>query len=97
MYVQFSYRSGRGRLLTLRESAEPMPVRKRQRLKRRGDLLVGEDRAVHPARNNVRVQQDGTHVELEGMGMTRGEVIDIARTLVRLPSGTPPLASPPTS
>ncbi len=92
--VQIPYFAGAGRVLTLRESAEPLPVRRHQELRPQGDLMVGEDRTVHPARPNVRLVQNGTHVELEGVGMTLDELVSIARSLVALPSGPPFLAHP---
>jgi hypothetical protein len=85
LHVHFTYELGRGRMLTLRESAGPMPVRDSQELTQRGDLLVGEDRTTSPPRANVRLRRDGTHVELEGMGMSLEELLGLAATLVPLP------------
>jgi len=86
-HVHVSYQLGRGRMLTLREAAEAMPVREGQVLEPRDDLLVGEARTVQPPRTNVRLQRQGTHVELEGMGMSLDELVALADTLVALPSG----------
>lgn len=86
LHIHFSYQLGQGRMLTLRESAEPMPVRERQDLTPRGDLLVGEDGTTSPPRSIVRLRRDGTHVELEGMGMSLEELIGLAGTLVPLSS-----------
>ncbi len=67
MLVQLSYFFGREDFLALRESAEPMPILEAQDLQPRGDLLVGEDRTTHPPWANVRLEQGGTHVELEAL------------------------------
>lgn len=85
LHVHLSYQLSRGRMLTLRESAGPMPVRDNQELTQRGDLLVGEDRTTSPPRANVRLRRDGTHVELEAVGMSLEELVQLAATLVPLP------------
>jgi hypothetical protein len=84
LHVHFTYQLGPGRMLTLRESAEPMPVHEDQELTPRGDLLVGEDRTSSPGRTNIRLRRDGTHVELEAMGMSLDELVALAATLVPL-------------
>ena len=83
-YAQFSYELGSGRLLTLRESAEALPVQDDQALTVRGDLLVGDDGVTD--RPIVRLSRDATHVELEGLGMSIDELIELASTLVPLTS-----------
>lgn len=85
-HVHLTYQLGPGRMLTLRESAEPMPVREDQELTPRGDLLVGDDRSSSPRRTNVRLRRNGTHVELEAMGMSLDELVELAATLVPLPA-----------
>lgn len=84
LHIHFSYQVGQGRMLTLRQSAEPMPVRERQELTPRDDMLVGEDRTVSPPRPNVRLVRSGTQVELEGVGMSLEELVELAATLVPL-------------
>jgi hypothetical protein len=86
LHVHLTYQLGPGRMLTLRESAEPMPVREDQELTPRGDLLAGEDRTSSPRRTNVRLRRNGTHVELEAMGMSLDELVELAVTLVPLPA-----------
>jgi hypothetical protein len=85
LHVHLTYQLGRGRMLTLRESAGPMPVREDQELTHRGGLLVGEDRTTSPPRANVRFQRGRTYVELEAMGMSLEELVELAATLVPLP------------
>lgn len=91
LIVYVSYQWGDGRALTLRETAEPLPVRQRQSLHERDGMLVGQDRTISPPRDNVRVERLGTHVEMEGVGLSIQEMIETARTLVPLPPGSPPL------
>ena len=82
--AQFAYWFGGGKMLTLRESAEALPVRDEQRLTERGDLLVGINGVSSPARPIVRLRRGGTHVELEGSDISLEELIQIAATLVPL-------------
>jgi hypothetical protein len=82
--AQFAYWFGGDKMLTLRESAEALPVRDEQRLTERGDLLVGDDGSSSPARAIVRLLRGGTHVELEGSGISLEELVEIAATLVPL-------------
>jgi hypothetical protein len=84
LHVHVTYQLGPGRMLTLRESAEPMPVREDQELTPRGDLLVAEDRTTSPPRTNVRLRRSRTHVELEALGMSLEELVALAATLVPL-------------
>jgi hypothetical protein len=85
LHIHLTYQLGPGRMLTLRESAEPMPVHENQDLTPRGDLLVGEDRTSSPSRTTVRLRRNGTYVELEAMGISLDELAALAATLVALP------------
>jgi hypothetical protein len=86
LHVHLTYQLGPGGMLTLRESAEPMPVREDQELTPRGNLLVGDDRTSSPSRTNVRLRRSETHVELEAMGVSLDELVELAATLVPLPA-----------
>lgn len=83
-HAHISYELGLGRMLSLRESAEPLPVREGQDFTAREDLLVGRDGVSDPPRPTVRMSRGGTHVELEAVGMSLEELIDLADTLVPL-------------
>ena len=80
--AQFSYDFGDGRLITLRESAEALPIQDDQVLAERDDLLVGDDGST--GRPIVRLRRSGTYIELEGAGVSLDELIELAATLVPL-------------
>jgi hypothetical protein len=84
-HAHINYELGSGRMLSLRESAEPLPVREGQDLTPRGDLLVGRDGISSSPRPTVRMSRSGTHVELEAVGMSIEELVELAGTLVPLP------------
>lgn len=50
--------------------------------------MVGEDRRMDPALRMLRLQREGTHVELTSHDLSFDEMIDLARSLVPLPHGT---------
>ncbi|MBA3552552.1 MAG: hypothetical protein H0W27_06750 [Actinobacteria bacterium] len=89
--VQIAYTSSdasRRGSLSLLESAQPMPPLDWVSWREKDEVMVGEDRRMDPALRMLRLQREGTHVELTSHDLSFDEMIDLARSLVPLPHGT---------
>lgn len=90
--VQIAYTSSdasRRGSLSLLESAQPMPTLDWVSWREIDGVMVGEDSRVDPALRILRLQREGTHVEITAHDLSFDELIDLGRSLVPLPRGTP--------
>lgn len=89
-YVDISYHTFPGEgpptFLALRESAEPMPEPTETEWRDIEGFHVGEDRHTSPATFRIRVESLGTHVELSSRDLSMERLLEMARSLVPLPS-----------
>jgi hypothetical protein len=56
------------------------------------DLMVGVDNSMGELRCKVLLKREGTHIRLESTAMAVHELVALARSLVPLTPGEPPLA-----
>lgn len=78
------------------ESAEPLPERHGMEWREGDTFRFGEDRDIDPPVRIVQLAHLGTHVEVRSYHLEMEELLDLARSLVPLREGPPPLcASPP--
>jgi hypothetical protein len=73
------------------ESAHPLPEPPDLEWHRDGDLRFAEDTDFHPAHRRVRVEYGGTHVEIRSHSLPMPQLLEMAQSLVRLPSSPPVL------
>jgi hypothetical protein len=73
----------------LTEAADPLPDRDEIEWQHSGGLQFGEDRQIGSGARIVRLEKDGTHIELCSYYLEFGELLELARSLVRLPSAPP--------
>jgi outer membrane lipoprotein-sorting protein len=71
--------------LSLRESAEPMPMPEETKWRDIEGLMVGEDRHTSPPTIRVRLEVRGTHVELSSPDVSVEQLFRMVRSLVLLP------------
>jgi hypothetical protein len=90
LHVDVTYstfmRDGDVTTLSLRQSAEPMPESGRHAWRSIEGFRIGEDRRTSPVGRTVRTRRDGTHVELSSAHLPLERLLEMARTLVPLPS-----------
>lgn len=72
----------------LTESADPLPRREIEWQQRDG-IQFGEDRQVGPGVRIVRLEIEGTHIELCSYNLSFAELLELADSLVQLPSVPP--------
>lgn len=71
--------------LVLRESAAPMPLPEKTEWRDVGGIVVAEDRHTDPPTIRVRLEMQGTHVELSSRDLPIRQLLDMGRSLVPLP------------
>jgi hypothetical protein len=71
--------------VTIRESAAPMPLPERTEWGDVGGIVVAEDRQTDPPTIRVRLEMQGTHVELSSRDLPVAQLVDMGRSLVPLP------------
>ena len=71
--------------LALRESAAPIPLPESTEWRDVGGIVVAEDRHTDPPTIRVRLEMQGTHVELSSRDLSAGQLLDMGRSLVPLP------------
>jgi hypothetical protein len=72
--------------LTLRESVAPMPRPDKTEWREVEGILVAEDRHTDPPTIRVRLEMQGTHVELSSRDLPVRQLLDMGLSLVPLPS-----------
>jgi outer membrane lipoprotein-sorting protein len=72
--------------LALRESAAPMPMAEETEWRDVGGMVVAEDPHTEPPTIRVRLEMQGTHVELSSRDLAAEKLLDMGRSLVPLPS-----------
>lgn len=72
--------------LALRESAAPMPTAEETEWRDVGGMVVAEDPHTEPPTIRVRLEMQGTHVELSSRDLAAEKLLDMGRSLVPLPS-----------
>lgn len=77
--------------LVIAESADPMPLWDWMEWREVDGMLAGQDHNVEPAVNRVRVEREGTHVELSSYSLPIQALVEAARSLVPLPTRPPAL------
>jgi outer membrane lipoprotein-sorting protein len=87
-YHTFS-RDGISTSISLRESAEPMPVSGASQWRDVAGFKVEEDGGTDDTTIRVRLERLGTHVELSSRDLSVGDLLDIGRSLVPLPPSAP--------
>jgi hypothetical protein len=73
------------------ESGEPNPDQPWVDWHEEGEVRFGLDEKVHPPLRLVRLQQSGTHVEIQSYHLEEDELLELARSLVPLPDTPPPV------
>jgi outer membrane lipoprotein-sorting protein len=73
----------------LTEAADSLPGREEIEWQHRGGLQFGEDRQVGPGVRIVRLELQGTHIELCSYNLPFNELQELAASLVPLPSAPP--------
>ena len=71
--------------LSLRESASPMPLPEKTEWRDAGGIVVAEDRLTDPPTIRVRLEMQGTHIELSSHDLSLGQLLRMGRSLVPLP------------
>jgi outer membrane lipoprotein-sorting protein len=75
--------------LAIRQSSEPVPVAPETEWRDVEGFRVAEDRHTSPSTIRVRLERLGTYVELSSRDLSVGQLLDVGRSLVPLPHGTP--------
>lgn len=71
--------------LSLRESAAPIPPPEKTEWRDLEGIVVAEDGHTDPPTIRVRLEMQGTHVELSSRDLSVGQLLDMGRSLVPLP------------
>jgi outer membrane lipoprotein-sorting protein len=71
--------------LTLRESGAPMPLPDKADWREVEGIVVAEDGHTDPPTIRVRLEMQGTHVELSSRDLPMTQLLDMGRSLVPLP------------
>jgi hypothetical protein len=77
--------TSRPRQMTLRESGAPMPLPDKTEWREVEGIVVAEDPPYGPPTIRVRLEIQGTHVELSSRDLPVRQLLDIGRSLVPLP------------
>jgi hypothetical protein len=75
----------------LTESSHPLPELPDLEWHQHDDLRLAESTQFSPAHRLVRVERVGTHVEIRSHGLPMPQLLEMAQSLVRLPSAPPAL------
>jgi hypothetical protein len=73
------------RPMSLIESASPIPLPDNTEWREVEEAAVGEDRHTEPPTIRVRLEMQGTHVELSSRDLSARELLPMGRSLVALP------------